>query len=58
MKRQLQGIAIILVSILLAFGFYDAGWRYVGHLSLFWSQIFMLTGIAGLVWCFLPEKNK
>ena len=44
MKRQLQGIAIILVSILfmLSFGnapFFDFGFR--------WSLVFVITGSAG-----------
>jgi len=54
MKKQLQGIAIILVSILLVlvFGnlpFFDFGFS--------WSVIFSIVGIAGVVMTFLPEKK-
>ncbi len=54
MKKQLQGIEIILVSILLVLGF--------GNLPFFdfsfrWSVIFAIVGIAGVVMTFLPEKK-
>ncbi|MGN1346334.1 MAG: hypothetical protein ACI4V1_06085 [Eubacteriales bacterium] len=58
MKRQLQGIAVLLLSGLLMEGFHCVGWVYVGDLSLCWQHIFMLTGIAGCVMVFLPEKRK
>lgn len=50
MKRQFQGIAIILFSILLTLTFESVGWKYVFDLSLNWAHIFMLVGAAGLVW--------
>ena len=54
MKKQLQGIAIILVSILLMIGF---GKEPVFDLSFSWSAIFSIVGIAGAVMTFLPEKK-
>ena len=54
MKKQLQGIAIILVSILLMIGF---GNGPVFDLSFSWSAIFSIVGIAGAVMTFLPEKK-
>ena len=54
MKKQLQGIAVILVSILLMLGFGNA---YFFDLSFRWSAVFALTGIAGAVMTFLPEKK-
>lgn len=57
MKRQLQGIAIILFSILLTVTFNSVGWKYVFDLSLYWAHIFMLTGIVGLVMVFVPEHK-
>jgi len=54
MKRQLQGIAIILVSILLMQGFGNA---HFYDLSFRWSLVFAITGIAGLVITFLPDKK-
>lgn len=55
MKKQLQGIAILLFSILLTLTFESVGWKYVFDLSINWAHIFMLIGIAGLIRVFLPE---
>lgn len=54
MKKQLQGIALILISILLMIGygnepFFDA--------SLRWSAVFSVVGIAGVVMAFIPDKK-
>ena len=54
MKKQLQGIAIILVSILLMIGF---GNEPVFDFSFRWSVIFTIVGIVGAVITFLPEKK-
>ena len=54
MKKQLQGIAIILVSILLMLGFGNAP---VFDLSFRWSVIFTIFGIVGAVMTFLPDKK-
>lgn len=56
MKRQLQGIALLLFSILLTLTFESVGWTYVFDLNLHWADIFMLIGIAGLVMAFLPKE--
>jgi len=58
MKKQLQGIALLLFSILLTLGFAIAGWRYVFDLSLKWQHIFLILGLVGLVLVFLPEKKE
>lgn len=59
MKKQLQGIALILFSILMTITFENVGWEYVFDLSLNWAHIFILIGIAGLIWAFIPEcKDK
>ena len=52
MKMQLQGIAIILLSILLMLGngnaqFFDLSFR--------WAEIYSIVGIIGVVMTFLPE---
>ena len=54
MKKQLQGIAIILISILLMIGF---GNEPVFDFSFRWSVIFTIVGIVGAVITFLPEKK-
>ena len=54
MKKQLQGIALILVSILLILGFGDAPFFDLGFR---WSLIFSLIGIAGAVMTFLPDRT-
>ena len=54
MKRQLQGIALILISILLMLGYGNAP---VFDLSFRWSLFFSILGAAGVVMTFLPEKK-
>ena len=54
MKKQLQGIAIILVSILFMLGF---GNEPVFDFSFRWSAVFAIVGIAGVVITFLPDKK-
>lgn len=58
MKRQLQGIALILLSMTLMLGSLADGWRYVFDLSLHWQHIFAVLGIVGAVLALLPEKKK
>lgn len=55
MKKQLQGIALILVSILLMIGF---GENYFFDFSCRWSAVFAILGIAGCVLTFLPDEKK
>ena len=58
MRRQLHGIAMILCSILLSVTFYNVGWIYfIGDIGVTWQHLFMITGIAGLVLTFLPDKK-
>ena len=54
MKKQLQGIAIILVSILLMIGF---GTEPVFDFSFEWSGIFTVIGIVGAVVTFMPDNK-
>lgn len=54
MKKQLQGIALILVSILFMIGygnepFFDFSFR--------WSVLFSIIGIVGAVMVFIPDKK-
>lgn len=55
MRKQLQGISLILVSILLTIAYGD---RWIFDLDFDWSMIFSLSGIAGCVMTFLPDKKK
>ena len=55
MRRQLQGIALILVSILLTQCF---GGAWFWGREFRWCVIFALVGIIGLVMTFLPEKKQ
>lgn len=58
MKRQLQGIAIILCSILLSVTFHNVGWiHFIGDVGVDWQHLFMITGIVGVVLSFLPDKK-
>lgn len=56
MRRQLQGIALILMSILLLLGFDRIGAEYVFDLSLQWAHLFMLLGATGVIMVFWKEK--
>ena len=57
MKKQMQGIAILLLSILLILGFNSVGWDYVFDFDFEWQHIFMISGIVGVVIAFLPDKK-
>ena len=54
MKKQLQGIAIILVSILLMLGFGNVPFF---DLDFRWSLIISVIGIMGAVMTFLQDKK-
>ena len=54
MKKQLQGIAIILVSILLMLGFGNVQFF---DLDFRWSLIISVIGIMGAVITFLQDKK-
>ena len=54
MKKQLQGIALILISILLMLGYGNVP---VFDLSFRWSLIFSIIGVVGVVMTFLPDKK-
>ena len=56
MNQQLQGIAVMLLSILLILGFDSIGEKYVFDLSLLWSTIFMAIGILGFAMVFHKKK--
>ena len=55
MKKQLQGIALILISILLMLGYGNAPFF---DLSFRWSLIFTIVGIAGVIMTILPDKKN
>ena len=54
MRKQLQGIALILMSILLMIGY---GNEPFFDLSFRWSLVFTVLGIAGAVMNFWPDKK-
>ena len=55
MKRQLQGIGIILFSIMMILGMGD---EPVFDLSLRFFHIFMVIGVFGFGWMFTKEKEN
>ena len=55
MKKQLQGIALILFAILMMLGYGDQAFF---DLDFGWSMIFKMVGIVGVVMTFLPEHKK
>ncbi len=54
MKKQMQGIALILVSILLMLGYGNAPFF---DLDFRWSLIFSIVGIAGVIMTFLSDNK-
>lgn len=54
MKRQLQGLALILLSILLMLGYGDIS---VFDLDFKYSLFFTAVGVIGTVMTFLPNKE-
>ncbi len=55
MKRQLQGIALLLMALLL-----NVSWgnEPIFDLDICWNLIFVLLGAIGVFITFLPFKNK
>ncbi|MCH4886212.1 hypothetical protein EZV73_01465 [Acidaminobacter sp. JC074] len=56
MKRNLQGIALILFAILLAITFHILGYDTIFDLDLEWSHIFILLGLVGLILNYVRPK--
>ena len=54
MRKQLQGIALILIAILMMIGYGDKAFF---DLDFGWSMIFKIVGFVGIVMTFLPEKK-
>lgn len=54
MRKQLQGIALILIAILMMIGYGDKAFF---DLDFRWSMIFSIVGIIGVIITCLPEKN-
>ncbi len=54
MNRQMKGIALILLAILLTITY---GGRDVFDLDFDWSLVFTLLGLVGTVLVFRPEKR-
>ncbi len=55
MKKQLQGISLILFAILMMIGYGDKAFF---DLDFGWSMIFKIIGAIGVVMTFLPDKNN
>ena len=55
MKKQLQGISLILFAIFMTIGYGDKAFF---DLDFGWSMVFKMIAIAGLVIVFLPDKKN
>ena len=55
MRKQLQGIALILFAILMMIGYGDIAFF---DLDFGWSVIFKIVGVVGVVITFLPDRKK
>lgn len=58
MRKQIQGIAVMLLSLLLTVGFDSIGIRYVFDLDLHWSTIFLVLGIVGFIMVFSKDHHN
>lgn len=58
MRRQIEGIAIILFSILLTLTFETMNIKYVFDLDLYWVNIFLFIGIMGIAMVFYKPNKK
>lgn len=54
MKKQLQGITLILFGILLMIGYGEVPFF---DFSLHWSALFSIIGIIGIIMAFMPDKK-
>ncbi len=54
MKKQLQGIAVLLLSILLTLAY---GKEAVFDFSLRWDTVFVLMGIVGVILTCIPDHK-
>ena len=57
MRKQLQGIALILFIILLTITFEVMDIIYVFDLSIYWVHDFLIIGIVGIIMVFSESKN-
>ncbi len=57
MRKQLQGIALILFIILLTITFEVMDIIYVFDLSIYWVHVFLIIGIVGIIMVFSESKN-
>ena len=55
MRKQLQGITVVLFALLLMIGFGNA---YFFDFSCRWSAVFAVLGFTGVIWTFLPDKKR
>lgn len=55
MRKQLQGIALIMFAILMMIGYGDKAFF---DLDFGWSMIFKIIAIVGVVMTFLPDKKN
>ena len=58
MKRNLQGIALILFAILLTLTFNIMNYDTVFDLDLEWSHLFILLGVAGVLLNYIRPKQE
>lgn len=59
MKKQLQGISLILFGLLLGIAEGDLNHFITRHVSAFpFALVGLIIGIVGLVFVFKQEKNK
>lgn len=58
MNRKLEGIALMLLSLILIIGFNSVGWTYCFDFDFCWQHIWMLLGLVGFVMVFWDGPKK
>lgn len=58
MNRQIKGLAIMLLSLILIIGFNSVGWTYFFDFDFLWQHIWMILGLIGFVVVIWDGKKK
>lgn len=58
MNRKLEGIALMLLSLILMIGFNSVGWTHFFDFNFCWQHIWMLLGLVGFVMVFWDGPKK
>ena len=58
MNRKIDGIALMLLSLILIVGFDSVGWYACFDFDFDWQHLWMLLGLTGFIMVFWDGKKK